>query len=125
VHNGAFLSAGGGWTNASDRALKDTFTLIDASQVLRQVAALPIQRWHYRSEPSDVTHIGPVAQDSHASFAVGPDDRSNSSIDSAGVALAAIQGLNVKLEQRIADQDRQLRRVRSEVRRLEKAAQLR
>ncbi len=44
-----------------------------------------------------------VAQDFHAAFAVGPDDKHISMVDAAGVALAAIQGLNQKVEEQRAE----------------------
>lgn len=43
--------------------------------------------------------MGPTAQDFHAAFGLnGDDDRSIATVDPDGVALAAIQGLNVRLE---------------------------
>jgi SMC interacting uncharacterized protein involved in chromosome segregation len=47
-----------------------------------------------------VTHLGPMAQDFYAAFAVGMDDKHISMVDADGVALAAIQGLNEKVEQK-------------------------
>jgi hypothetical protein len=40
-----------------------------------------------------------MAQDFHAAFGLGADDKHIATVDADGVALAAIQGLNVKLEQ--------------------------
>jgi hypothetical protein len=39
-----------------------------------------------------------VAQDFYAAFNVGPDDKHIATVDADGVALAAIQGLNQKVE---------------------------
>jgi chromosome segregation ATPase len=39
-----------------------------------------------------------MAQDFHAAFGLGSDDRHIADIDEGGVALAAIQGLNQKVE---------------------------
>jgi hypothetical protein len=45
-----------------------------------------------------------MAQDFHAAFALnGEDDRSIATVDPDGVALAAIQGLNAKLERENAE----------------------
>ena len=85
------------FTNVSDRASKTGFEPIDASEVLARVTQLPLSQWSYRNEPS-VRHLGPVAQDFRAAFGLGEDERTISTVDSAGVALAAIQGLNAKLE---------------------------
>ena len=41
-----------------------------------------------------------MAQDFHAAFGVGTDDKHIATVDADGVALAAIQGLNQKLENR-------------------------
>ena len=49
-----------------------------------------------------VRHIGPLAQDFAGAFGVGEDGRHITAIDTEGVALAAIQGLNQKLEERSA-----------------------
>jgi UDP-N-acetylmuramate-alanine ligase len=44
-----------------------------------------------------------MAQDFHTAFAVGEDDRHITEVDEGGVALAAIQGLNQKLEEARAE----------------------
>jgi hypothetical protein len=54
--------------------------------------------WNYRSQDTAVRHLGPTAQDFHAAFALGENETSISTVDEGGVALAAIQGLNLKLE---------------------------
>jgi hypothetical protein len=100
--NGAVLSNGGVWTNASDRALKDGFAAVDSREVLAKVAALPIARWHYKAEGPTVTHVGPVAQDFRAAFGVGAKDTTIATVDADGVALAAIQGLYAELRDRDA-----------------------
>jgi hypothetical protein len=41
-----------------------------------------------------------MAQDFYAAFSIGPDDKHIAVVDESGVALAAIQGLNQKLEAR-------------------------
>jgi hypothetical protein len=95
---GAFLSSGGAWTNSSDAALKDEFAPVDVSDVLGRVARLPIKTWRYRADSAGGRHIGPVAQDFHHAFGLGHDTTSIATVDADGVALAAIQGLNAKLE---------------------------
>ena len=47
-------------------------------------------------------HLGPMAQDFKAAFFPGRDDKTISTLEADGVALAAIQGLNRKLEERDA-----------------------
>lgn len=90
---GAYLTTGGVWTNKSDMNLKENFRSVDGKEILEKILQLSITRWNYRSEEDNITHIGPVAQDFHALFGVGNDDKSISTIDPAGIALAAIQEL--------------------------------
>ena len=96
MSNGAHLTAGGAWTNSSDRNLKTGFIAVDAKNVLEKVAALPITTWSYKNESSDVRHIGPMAQDFYDTFKLGSDDKSISTVDASGVALAAIKALKAE-----------------------------
>ena len=95
---GAWLSDGGQWINKSDRNSKDGFAEVNTREILDKVAALPIQTWHYTNETAEVRHLGPVAQDFRAAFGLGTGDKSIGTVDADGVALAAIQGLNQKVE---------------------------
>ena len=64
-------------------------------------------------------HIGPMAQDFYRLFEVGYDDKTISTIDPAGIALAAIQELykrNQELESELAEMRRMMRELRSEQR---------
>ncbi len=90
---GAHLTTGGTWTNASDRNKKENFAPIDPMAVLEKVANLPVQTWNYKTEDPSIRHMGPTAQDFYAAFGLGADDKHISTVDAAGVALAAIQGL--------------------------------
>ena len=85
----------------SDRALKSALVPVDPSNVLARVVTLPIAEWSYTAAPG-VRHIGPMGQDFYAAFGLGSTDKGISTVDADGVALAAIQGLNAKLEQREA-----------------------
>jgi hypothetical protein len=105
AHNGARLTDGGAWANGSDKNRKTDVTQIDAREILERLAVLPISQWRYTNENSGVKHLGPMAQDFHAAFGLGTDDKSIGTVDSEGVALAAIQGLNQKVE----EQAKQLR----------------
>ena len=102
------------WSAASDRALKENVVDVDASDILRRLVAMPIASWNYRAQDRAIRHVGPMAQDFHGAFGLGESDRHISTIDADGVALAAIQGLNAKLERmlrasdaRIAELERQ------------------
>jgi hypothetical protein len=118
VHNDNTFNAGGGsvlmtltsgglavngtFVSASDRNIKQDFSEVDSRAVLEKVAQLPIQTWVYKNDPG-TKHLGPMAQDFYAAFAVGPDDKHITTVDESGVALAAIQGLNQKLEKQRAE----------------------
>lgn len=100
--NGAYLTNGGTWTNTSDKNLKEDFLQVNGQEILNKVSSLSIQQWRYKG--TSEYHIGPVAQDFKAAFNLGIDDKSISTIDPAGVALAAIQQLikeNQELKKRI------------------------
>ena len=94
--NGAFLTNGGVWTNASDVNKKEDFSKIDGADLLKKIAALPVTKWKYKG--TDEYHIGPMAQDFKTSFNVGVDDKSISTLDPAGISLAAIQELMKEIE---------------------------
>lgn len=87
--------------NVSDRNLKENFAPVDARDILARVAALPVTQWSYRNEPG-VRRIGPVAQDFHAAFGLGSDDKTIATGDETGVALAAIQGLHQLVQEKDA-----------------------
>jgi hypothetical protein len=97
---GVSLAAGGGsWSSLSDRNAKDDFAPVTPQQMLAKVAALPITKWSYKTEQG-VRHVGPMAQDFYAAFGVGEDNKHITTVDEEGVALAAIQGLNQKLNEK-------------------------
>lgn len=101
---GATLASGSGsWTSMSDRNAKENFAAVDAESVLDKVAALPLSTWNYKEQDRSIRHLGPMAQDFKAAFGVGETDIGITTVDADGVALAAIQGLNQKLEQKQAE----------------------
>jgi hypothetical protein len=70
------------------------------------VASLPVTEWNYKTDQAGVQHIGPMAQDFQAAFGLdGKDDKHISVVDEGGVALAAIQGLNQKLQDELNRED--------------------
>jgi hypothetical protein len=93
--NGAYLTKGGVWTNASDRNLKEDFTPLNNQEILDKISQLEISKWKYIG--TDEYHIGPVAQDFYSLFHLGVDDKRISTIDPSGIALAAIKALTEKV----------------------------
>jgi hypothetical protein len=102
TYTGAYLSDGGAWVPNSDRKLKTNFANINAGEVLAKVAQLPITTWSYQAEDASIRHLGPTAQDFHAAFGIGYDDKHIADVDEGGVALAAIQGLHQVVQEKDA-----------------------
>jgi len=94
--NGAYLSASGIWTNISDQNLKENFSAIDGTELLDKISQLDITQWNYKGTDQNETHIGPMAQQFKKLFGLGmvADDKSISTLDANGIALAGIQQLN-------------------------------
>jgi len=93
----AGLYVNGTFVSSSDRNIKENFKPVDPRAVLDKVAALPVSEWNYKADTGS-RHLGPMAQDFYAAFGIGPDDKHITTVDEGGVALAAIQGLNEKVE---------------------------
>ena len=103
TNSGVSLAAGSGtWSSLSDRNSKENLVSADPQEILAKVAALPVATWNYKSQAASIRHIGPMAQDFHAAFGVGEDERHITTVDEEGVALAAIKGLNQKLDEKNA-----------------------
>jgi hypothetical protein len=106
----------------SDRNRKTDFAPVDARELLAKLAALPVQMWRYTNEVTEIHHLGPMAQDFRAAFGLGDDDRTIAIVDEGGVALAAIQGLNQKVEEdrravaeKLQDRDAEIRQLQQTV----------
>ena len=121
ANNGAYLSSGGAWTNASDVNLKDNFSPIDDGGILQKLRDMRIEEWSYKSEGTSVRHVGPTAQDFRAAFALGTDDKTITTVDEAGIALAAIQELDRRTAE-IAQLKAQMARLEATVLALQSAA---
>jgi hypothetical protein len=110
--------ANGTFVSSSDRNAKENFKMVNTREVLDKVMAMSVTRWNYKGDARS-EHIGPMAQDFYSAFKVGPDDTHITTIDEGGIALAAIQGLNEKLEEKDAEIE-QLKAQASEVTELKK-----
>jgi hypothetical protein len=108
--NGTIVANGTVYANGvaltSDRNAKENFTTVNAREVLAKVTSMPVTEWNYKTDSKGVQHIGPMAQDFQTAFHLdGTDDKHISVVDEGGVALAAIQGLNQKLEETRAENE--------------------
>ena len=93
---------GKAFNTTSDRHAKEGFAAINPRAVLDKVAALPISQWQFKGD-GKVSHLGPMAQDFHAAFGLGQDDKHIATVDEEGVALAAIQGLHQVMQEKDAE----------------------
>ena len=96
---GVALSGGSGtWETLSDRHAKENVVPVNPLEVLEKLSALPLATWNYKSQEKSIRHLGPMAQDFHAAFGLGGSERTIATVDADGVALAAVKGLNEKME---------------------------
>ena len=140
--NGASLTTGGIWTNASSRAFKDRFRPLAAQEVLMKIRSLPVEGWYYKG--TEEYHIGPYAEDFYAAFGTGvreiiemdstgqlvrrPNPEVNKYLaasDVAGVALLGVKGVAEQVEsvarqwgERLQAVEQDNQRLRQEVERL-------
>ena len=103
-----------------DRAAKENVEPVDVQTVLEHVVEIPITTWNYKEQADSIRHMGPMAQDFYAAFGLGLGETTIDTIDPDGVALAAIQGLNTKLEERLAEKDAEMADLRERLERLER-----
>jgi Chaperone of endosialidase len=112
-HTCSVTNVSSNWSCSSDRALKENFKAIDAHNLLRRLASMPVTHWNFKGHP-ETPHIGPVAQDFHSAFGLS-DQRDDTHIDAGdaiGVALAAIQGLHQTMRQQMREKDKELAQLR-------------
>jgi hypothetical protein len=115
---------GGSWSSLSDRNAKTNFAAVNDREVLEKLAHIPVETWNYKAQPTHIRHIGPMAQDFAAAFGVGEDDKHITTVDEEGVALAAIQGLNQKVEEQRSELEQKQTEITELKQRLEKLEQM-
>lgn len=91
------ISVYGTFNNNSDRNAKQDFAPVAPAIMLEKVLQMPVSEWSYKVD-STTRHIGPMAQDFYSALGIGTDDKHIAPIDEGGVAFAAIQGLNQKVD---------------------------
>ena len=89
--------------NASDIYSKESMNEVDGRTVLNKLDSVTIFTWNYIAEDPSIRHMGPMAQDFFAAYKLGEDERHIATIDSDGVALAAIKGLHDLVRQQAAE----------------------
>jgi hypothetical protein len=123
--NDAYLTAGGTWTNASSRSLKDRFRPLYPQEVLQKILAMRVEGWYYKG--TEEYHIGPYAEDFYAAFGTGVANENDAQThlaasDVAGVSLLGIQALhkeNDSLRRRVSYLETENAALRARLDRLE------
>ena len=95
--NGAYLSAGGVWTNASSRDLKQDICELDSSQARQTLRDLKPVTYAYRRAP-DEHHAGFIAEDS-PDLVASKDHKGMSAMDIAAVLTKVVQDQQATIEQ--------------------------
>lgn len=97
------LTITGTLSQGSDAASKENFGDVDPFAILGKIISLPISTWNYRTDGASVRHIGPMSQDFFRLFGFGASDKVISTVDTSGIAFAAIQALNSMIESKDAE----------------------
>lgn len=87
--SGAHLTAGGVWTNASSRALKQDIRDLGTTEALETLKNLQPVKYSYKVDPNE-HHVGFIAEDVPALVAT-PDRKSLSPMDIVGVLTKVVQ----------------------------------
>jgi trimeric autotransporter adhesin len=109
----SIAAAGTAWSCTSSRLEKENFAEVDGEEVLRRLRAVPVTSWNGIAEGPEVRHIGPMAQDWHAAFALNDDPLTLHQGDMAGVSLAAVQALDGRTRN-MPEMELELARLREE-----------
>jgi hypothetical protein len=108
IHASGGVYVNGALHVASDRNKKENFEPVDSRAVLAKVAAMPMSTWNYKTEDGKYRHMGPMGQDFRAAFGLGTDEKHITTVDADGVALAAIQGLNQRMNEVVQEKDAEI-----------------
>jgi trimeric autotransporter adhesin len=92
--SGVCLTAGArAWFTISERAAKESYAAVRDHGLLERLAAIPVRIWSYKTQDRSIRHMGSMAQDLHAPFGIGEDDKRMSTVEAEGVAPAGVQAL--------------------------------
>ena len=100
------LVIGGLLTENSDVNAKRDFEPLDAQVILAKIVDLEVMEWSYIDAPKQ-RHVGPMAQDFHAAFGLGRDNKHIATLDTSGVALLGIKAL-VEENHRMAEESHRM-----------------
>ena len=100
--NGSQLTVNGTVVSTSSRTMKENIVAVEPQKILDSLSTLVINKWNYLTDSEGVKHIGPIAEDFYALFGLGMDEKHIASLDTSGIALAAIQALHDNVQQKDA-----------------------
>ena len=113
VKNNGNAVLAGTLTENSDMNNKEDIQALDQQAILNKVMELPISQWRYKDDPQS-KHIGPMAQDFYQAFELGDTDKGISTLDSSGIALAAIQALKQENKSLRAEKDTEIAELKNQ-----------
>ncbi len=108
VFSGGNVAIAGTLTQSSSRTKKENIEDVDHQEILAKVTQLPIREWNYIHDQDYIKHIGPMAEDFHSLFDVGQGPKTLSTLDTSGIALAAIQALQQQKDKEVEELNQQL-----------------
>ena len=92
IFNNGDATLQGMLTELSDVNSKLNIEPVVGHNILKKLSQLEISEWSYKDAPKQ-RHLGPMSQDFYKVFGLGGDKKGISTMDSSGVALAAIKAL--------------------------------
>lgn len=97
--DGSVLLGTGALLQRVDGTTTSAAAAIDPDALLTALRALPVGTYQFTADAANLRHLGPMASDFNAAFALGTGTSESSIADQAGVALAATK----ELAARVAD----------------------
>jgi hypothetical protein len=95
--NGATLTAGGVWTNASSRELKENIMPLDAEEALAALKEMSPVKYNYKADPKE-NHVGFIAEDAPELVATS-DRKGMSPMDVTAVLAKVVQQQQQTIEE--------------------------
>ena len=121
MQNGVVLMPGEtSWSSLSDSNAKTAVVSVDPRAILAKIDRLPVGEWEYKHAPQR-RYFGPMAQDFHAAFGLGRDDKVINTLDADGVLFLSVKGLVQELKERdkaMAARDQTIDELKKELRAL-------
>ncbi len=96
LSNGAYVSAGGVWTNASSRELKENIIPLDIKEALNTLSGMEPVKYSYKIAP-DEHHVGFIAEDVPDLIAT-PDRNGLSPMDITAILTRIVQEQQKEIE---------------------------